>query len=156
MCLIGCTKSIFVSLLAEWVECSPANGQVDLGSIPGGVIPKTLKWYLMPPCLTLSNIRYVSMVRCSTPGKRIVPSPTPRCCSNWKVSLLVALDYNHQLYFYLYIYIYIYMCVYICWFVGIYIYIYIYIYICWFVGICMSVCTYASIYACMVMLESNT
>ena len=32
----------------------------DLGSIPGHVIPKTLKWYLVLPFLTLSNIRYVS------------------------------------------------------------------------------------------------
>ena len=34
-----------------------ANGPGDLGPIPGWVIPKTQKWYLMPPCLTLSNIR---------------------------------------------------------------------------------------------------
>ena len=29
----------------------------NLGSIPGRVIPKTQKWYLMPPCLKLSIIR---------------------------------------------------------------------------------------------------
>ena len=29
----------------------------DQGSIPGRVIPKTQKWYFMPPCLTLSIIR---------------------------------------------------------------------------------------------------
>ena len=40
-----------------------ANGPRDLGSIPGGVIPKTLKYYLMPPCSTLTNIRYVSRVK---------------------------------------------------------------------------------------------
>ena len=34
-----------------------ANGPGDLDSIPGQVIPKTLKWYLMAPCLTLGNIR---------------------------------------------------------------------------------------------------
>ena len=35
-----------------------ANRLGDLGSIPGRVIPKTQKkWYLMPPCLTLSIIR---------------------------------------------------------------------------------------------------
>ena len=40
------------------------NGPVDLGSIPGRIIPKTFKkWYLIPPCLTLSNIRYVSRVK---------------------------------------------------------------------------------------------
>ena len=58
------------------------NGLGDLGSIPGRVIPKTLnKWYLIPPCLTLSNIRYVSKVKWSNPGKGVAPSPTPRCRS---------------------------------------------------------------------------
>ena len=34
------------------------NGPRDQGSIPSRVIPKTQrKWYLMPPCLTLSIIR---------------------------------------------------------------------------------------------------
>ena len=33
------------------------NGSGDLSSIPDRVIPKTQKWYLMPPCLTLSIIR---------------------------------------------------------------------------------------------------
>ena len=35
------------------------------------------KWYLMPPCLTLSIIRYGSRVKWSNPGKGIAPSPTP-------------------------------------------------------------------------------
>ena len=52
------------------------------------------KWYLIPPCLTLSNIRYVSRVKWSNPGKGVVPSPTLRCSSYWKGSLLVALDYD--------------------------------------------------------------
>ena len=52
------------------------------------------------PCLTLSNIRYVSRLKWSNPGKRIAPSPTPRRCSYWKGSLLVTLDYSHQLYLY--------------------------------------------------------
>ena len=34
-----------------------ANDPKGLDSIPGRVIPKILKWYLIPPCLTLSNIR---------------------------------------------------------------------------------------------------
>ena len=29
-----------------------SNGPGDRGLIPGRVIPKTQKWYLMPPCLT--------------------------------------------------------------------------------------------------------
>ena len=53
-----------------------ANGSGDPGSIPGQVIPKTQKWYLMPPCLTLSIIRYVSRVKWSNPGKGVAPSPT--------------------------------------------------------------------------------
>ena len=36
------------------------------------------KWYLIPPCLTLSNIRYVSRVKWSNPGKGVVLSPIPR------------------------------------------------------------------------------
>ena len=34
-----------------------ASGPRDQSSIPGRVIPKTQKWYLIPPCLTLSFIR---------------------------------------------------------------------------------------------------
>ena len=71
--------------------------ETDLGSIPGRVIPKTLKWFLKP-CLTLSNISYVSRVKWSNPGKGVVPSPTPRCSSYWKGSLLVTLDYSRQIF----------------------------------------------------------
>ena len=39
------------------------------------------KWYLMPPCLTLSIIRYGSRVKWSNPGKWVAPSPTPWCSS---------------------------------------------------------------------------
>ena len=66
------------------------------------------KWYLIPPCLALSDIRYVSRVKWCNPGKRVAPSPTPRCSSYWKGSLRIALDYSrHFTYFYIYIYIYI-------------------------------------------------
>ena len=57
------------------------------------------KWYLIPPCLTLSVIRYVSRLKWITPGKGVVPSSSSRCSSYWKGSLWVALDYGHQLYF---------------------------------------------------------
>ena len=33
------------------------NGLIDRDSVQGRVIPKTKKWYLMPPGLTLSIIR---------------------------------------------------------------------------------------------------
>ena len=53
---------------------------------------------MIPPRLTLSNIRYVSRVKWSNLGKGVVPSPTSQCSSYWKGSLQVALDYGHQLY----------------------------------------------------------
>ena len=43
---------------------------------------RLLKWNLIPPCLTLSNIRYVSRVKWSKSGKEVVTSPTPRCSSH--------------------------------------------------------------------------
>ena len=52
----------------------------------------------MPPCLTLSIIRYGSRVKWSNPGKGVVPFPTPWCSSYQKGSLRVTLDYGHQLY----------------------------------------------------------
>ena len=53
---------------------------------------------MIPPCLTPSNIRYVSRRKWSNPGKGVAPALTPRCSSYWKGSLLVALDYGRQLY----------------------------------------------------------
>ena len=53
---------------------------------------------MIPPCLTLSNIRYVSRVKWSNPGKGVAPSSTPWCSRYWKVSLLVALDNSRQIY----------------------------------------------------------
>ena len=42
---------------------------------------KLKKSYLIPSCLTLSVIRYVSKIKWSNPGKGIAPSPTPQCSS---------------------------------------------------------------------------
>ena len=50
-----------------------AEGLGDLDVIPGRVIPKAQKWYLMPPCLTHSFIRYVSRVSGSIQGKYYRP-----------------------------------------------------------------------------------
>ena len=50
----------------------------------------------MPPCSTLSIIRYGSRVKWSNPGKGVAPSPTPRCSSYWKRRLQVTLDYGRQ------------------------------------------------------------
>ena len=85
---------LYIYIYIDWLICLVgrvfANGPGDLCSIPGRVIPKTFKMVLD----TLSDIRYVSMVKWSSPGKGVAPSPTPRCCSYWKGSLLVALDYS--------------------------------------------------------------
>ena len=74
-------------------------------------VQRLKNWYLIPPCLTLSIIRYVSRVKWTNPGKGVAPSPIPRCCSYWKWSLQVTLNYSHQFYFnilqlQLYIYMY--------------------------------------------------
>ena len=53
-----------------------ANSPGDLDSIRGRLIPKTQKWYLIPPCLTLSIIRYGSRVKWSNPGKGAFESPS--------------------------------------------------------------------------------
>ena len=82
-----------------------ASGLGDLSSIPDQVIPKTQKWYLMPPCLTLSIIRYRLRAKWSNPGKEVVPSPTPLCSSYRKGILRVTLDYSRQLYFYSHVYL---------------------------------------------------
>ena len=91
--------NLFTSSLAKWVECSPMFRETWVQSQVASY-QKLKKWYLIPPCLTLSNIRYVSRVKWSNPGKGVAPSPTPRCSSYWKGSLLVALDYGLLLYFY--------------------------------------------------------
>ena len=49
------------------------------------------KWYLMPPCLILSIIRYGSRVKWVSLEKGVAPSPIPRCSSYRKVSLQVTL-----------------------------------------------------------------
>ena len=63
------------------------------------IVQRLKKWYLIPPCLTLSNIRWESRVKLSNLGKGVVPSPTPRCSSYQKGGLWVTLDKGHQLYF---------------------------------------------------------
>ena len=59
---------------------------------------KDFKMVLDTSLKTLSNIRYISRVKWSNPGKGVAPSPTPPCRSYWKGSLQVALNYGHKLY----------------------------------------------------------
>ena len=55
-----------------------ARGPGHQDSKPGRVIPKTQKWYLIPPCLTLGIIRNRSRVKWTNQGKGKAPTPTPR------------------------------------------------------------------------------
>ena len=68
-------------VLLIFVDREFVNGLGDHGSIPYRVTPKTLKWYLIPPCLTLINIRYVSRVKWNNPRKGVAPFSIPRCSS---------------------------------------------------------------------------
>ena len=56
------------------------------------------KWCLMPPCLTLSIIRYGSRIKWSNPRKGVARFPTPWCSSYRKGRLGLTLDYSRQLY----------------------------------------------------------
>ena len=94
------TICCFVRPIGLVVECSPMGWETGVQS-QVELYQRLKKWYLIPPCLTLSIIRYVSRVKWSNPGKGVAPSPTPQCSSYWKGSFRGALDYSHQLYFFL-------------------------------------------------------
>ena len=130
----------FYDQLVLWAETQETRVQSHVKSYQ-----RLKKWYLLPPCLILSIIRYISRVKCCNTEKGVVPTPTPRCSSYWRGSLYVTLDYSHQLDFMRYVWFYYYLtdntistatlrmkeslynvCVCVC--VYIYIYIYIYIY----------------------------
>ena len=49
------------------------NCQGGHGSILDWVIPKTQKWYSVPPCLTFNIITYVPKVKWSNQGKEYCP-----------------------------------------------------------------------------------
>ena len=106
--------------MAKRLECSPLARETRVQS-PVESYQRLKKWYLMPPYLTLSIIRYGSRVNWSNPGKGVAPSPTHLCSSYWKGSLRVTIDYGRQLY-YIYIYICVCVCVCVCveWLVGFY------------------------------------
>ena len=105
------------------------------------------KWYLVPPCLTHSIIRWGSRVKWSNPGNGVAPSPTPRCSSCWKGS--PSTNVANITFTYIYIYIYIYAAGILCHLhnkLGVYplinTYIYIYMYVC----VCVCVCVYTHIH----------
>ena len=75
------------------------NSPGDLASILGRVIAKTQKMVLDAILLNTQHYKVLSRVKWSNPGKKVAPSPTPRCSSYRKGSLRVTLDYGRQLYF---------------------------------------------------------
>ena len=84
-------------VLEIWVQSQVASYQ------------RLLKWYLIPPCLTLSNIRSVLRVKWSNSGKGVAPSRYLGVVAIekgafWSPSTKVV----NFTYIYIYIYIYIY------------------------------------------------
>ena len=61
VCVCDCVY-IKIGSLALWVECSHMIRETWVQS-PVASYQKLKKWYLIPPCLKLSNIRYISRVK---------------------------------------------------------------------------------------------
>ena len=59
-------------LFTLWVECSPLARETWVQSQVAS-FNRLKKWYLIPPCLTLSIIRYVSRLRGAIRGKEENP-----------------------------------------------------------------------------------
>ena len=76
------------------------NGLGDPGSIPGRVIPKTLKIVLDTSLLNTQQYKVCIEGKEEQSRESSIPSPTPRCSSYQNGSLLVTLDYGRQLYFF--------------------------------------------------------
>ena len=98
--------------LAQRLECSPMAREPWVQSQVESY-QRLLKWYLIPPCLTLSIIRYGSRVKWSNPGNGVAPSPTHWCSSYRKGSLRSPSTMVAKFYIYIYIYIYIFIFIYI-------------------------------------------
>ena len=84
--------------LADWIDCSPIVRETRVQSLVDSY-QRLQKWYLMPPCLTLSIIRYGSRVKQSHSGKGLASTPTPWWCSDWKGRLKITLDCGRQIYY---------------------------------------------------------
>ena len=83
--------------MGRWEEYSPMVRESKVQSLVESY-QRLKKWYLIPPYLTLSIIRYTSRVKWSNSEKEVVPSITPWCSSYWKGSVQVTLNYSRQLY----------------------------------------------------------
>ena len=77
--------------LTSCIECSSMAQEIVV-QFQDESYQRLKKLYLMPPCLTLSIIRYGSMVKWNNPGKGVASSPTSLSNSYWKGS------FGHQLY----------------------------------------------------------
>ena len=64
----------YEQLLVLWVESLPIARETEVQSLVKSY-QRLKKWYVMPPCLTLIIIRYVSRVKWSNSGEGVVPSP---------------------------------------------------------------------------------
>ena len=69
---------VWLLYFGQRLECSPIARETWVQSQVESY-QRLKKWYLMPPCLTLSIIRYGSRVKWSNPGKGVAPSPTTWC-----------------------------------------------------------------------------
>ena len=84
--------------LFYWVECLPIFRETGVQSQVQSY-QRLKKWYLMPPCLTLSIRRYGTKVKWSNLGNGVAPFLTPLCSSYLKGNLQVPpSDYACQLY----------------------------------------------------------
>ena len=88
---------IYIYIVAWWLECSPMARETWVQ------YQRLKKWYLIPPCLILSIIRYGSRVKWSNPGKGVAPFRAPWCSSYREGSFRVTIDRGHQLYLLSYI-----------------------------------------------------
>ena len=70
-----------------------ATGPEYMGSIPGRIISKILKWYLMSSCFRFWIITYKSKVIGAIQENGVEPLLSSLSSSHWKGSLQVALNY---------------------------------------------------------------
>ena len=77
-----------------------ANGPEDLGFIPDRIIPNTQKMVLDVSLLYTQHYKIRINGKWSNPGKDVAPSPTSQCCSYWKGTFCIALDYGQPTYLY--------------------------------------------------------
>ena len=91
---------IYICLVGRVFTSSPR----DLGSIPGRVIPKTLRMVFDTSLLNTQQCKVRIKGKMEQSREKNSAPLTFWCSSFWKGSFLVALDYGRQLYL-LYIYI---------------------------------------------------